>query len=69
MKGFIEIDKEFCKGCQICFSFCPKSLISQSDKLNSSGYLPAFFNDNGECSGCGICALVCPEVAVEVYSE
>ena len=67
MKGYIEIDREFCKGCEICISFCPKDVISLSVKLNASGYLPAFFSDNAECTGCAICALVCPEAAIEVY--
>ena len=67
MKGYIEIDQELCKGCELCISFCPKGAISLSDKSNASGYLPAFFNDNGECTGCAICAVVCPEVAIEVY--
>ena len=67
MKGYIEIDQEFYKGCQICTSFCPKNLISISNEVNTNGYSPAIFNDNGECTGCAICALVCPEVAIEVY--
>jgi 2-oxoglutarate ferredoxin oxidoreductase subunit delta len=67
VKGYIEIDRELCKGCEICISFCPKDVISLADKLNASGYLPAFFNDDGECTGCAVCALVCPEVAIEVY--
>jgi len=67
MKGRIEIDRELCKGCEICIFFCPKKIIAQSDKLNAGGYLPACFNDNSECTGCAICALVCPEVAIEVY--
>ncbi|MFC1914378.1 indolepyruvate ferredoxin oxidoreductase subunit alpha [Chloroflexota bacterium] len=67
MKGYIEIDKELCKGCQICIFFCPKHLISISDKSNAGGYLPAVFNDSGECTGCAACALVCAEVAIEVY--
>ena len=48
-------------------SFCPKNVICLADKLNASGYLPVFYNDNGECTGCAICAVVCPEVAIEVY--
>lgn len=66
-KGYIEIDQELCKGCQICIAFCPKGSISPSDKLNASGYSPVEFSNNGECTGCAICALVCPEVAIEVY--
>ncbi|MDY6910908.1 MAG: ferredoxin family protein [Chloroflexota bacterium] len=69
MKGYIEIDQELCKGCQICMSFCPKDSIVPAERLNSAGYLPASFNNNGECTGCAICALVCPDVAIEVYRE
>ena len=67
MKGHIEIFEELCKGCELCISFCPKDVISLSDRLNAGGYLPAAFNDNGECTGCAVCAIVCPEVAIEVY--
>ena len=67
MKGYIEIDRELCKGCEICIFFCPKDAISLSDKLNASGYLPVIFNGSKECTGCAICAVVCPEVAIEVY--
>ncbi|MFH1169892.1 MAG: 4Fe-4S binding protein [Chloroflexota bacterium] len=66
MKGYIEIDQELCKGCELCLNFCPKGSIAIGDKPNASGYLPAFFNNN-DCSGCAICAVVCPEVAIEVY--
>lgn len=69
MKGYIEIAQDLCKGCEICIWFCPKKAISLSDKLNSSGYLPASFNDSGECTGCAICAIVCPEAAIEVYRD
>ena len=70
MKGYIEVDEELCKGCLICVSFCPKNVLSSSDKINGSGYLTVAFNDgNGECTGCAICALVCPDVAIEVYRE
>ena len=66
-KGYIEIDQELCKGCEICIHFCPKHAISQSNKVNASGYPPASFDISGECTGCAICAVVCPEVAIEVY--
>jgi len=67
MKGKIVIDRELCKGCELCIAFCPKKLIAPSDKLNAAGYLPAEFKDGGECTGCASCATVCPEVAIEVY--
>jgi 2-oxoglutarate ferredoxin oxidoreductase subunit delta len=67
MKGSIKIASEFCKGCELCVSFCPKRLIHLSDKMNACGYLPATFDDDGQCTACAACALVCPEVAIEVY--
>jgi 2-oxoglutarate ferredoxin oxidoreductase subunit delta len=67
MKGYIEIDQQRCKGCEICISFCPKGAISLSDKLNASGFLPVRFNDGNDCTGCALCAIVCAEVAIEVY--
>jgi 2-oxoglutarate ferredoxin oxidoreductase subunit delta len=69
VKGYIKIDQSLCKGCQLCLSFCPKSLISVTIKVNAAGYQPATFKDQSECTGCAICALVCPEVAIEVYRE
>ena len=66
-KGYIEIDQELCKGCELCMAFCPKQAIEVSAKVNASGYTPASFKSDGECTGCAICALVCPEVAIEVY--
>jgi len=69
MKGYIEIDQELCKGCQICIAFCPKGVIVPSNKLNASAYLPVALDDSGECTGCAICAVVCPEVVIEVYRD
>jgi 2-oxoglutarate ferredoxin oxidoreductase subunit delta len=69
MKGYIEIDQEVCKGCEMCIVFCPKKAISASSMLNASGYIPVAFNHDGECNGCAICATVCPEVAIEVYRD
>jgi 2-oxoglutarate ferredoxin oxidoreductase subunit delta len=67
MSGRIEINQALCKGCEVCIAFCPKNLITLSDKLNAAGYLPSAFQDSGECTGCAVCAIVCPEVAIEVY--
>ena len=67
VKGYIEINQDQCKGCQLCIAFCPKGVIALSDKLTASGYTPVSFSDGGECTGCAICAIVCPEAAIEVY--
>ncbi len=67
MSGRIEINQTLCKGCELCIAFCPKNLITLSDKLNAAGYLPSTFKETAECTGCAVCAIVCPEVAIEVY--
>jgi 2-oxoglutarate ferredoxin oxidoreductase subunit delta len=69
MKGNIQIDRELCKGCQLCIEFCPKTVIGLHVKVNAAGYIPAMPSNQAECTGCGICAIVCPEVAIEVYRE
>ncbi len=68
-KGYIEINQELCKGCQLCISFCPRDSIYLAEKVNAAGYLPAAFNGSSECTGCAICTLVCPEAAIEVYRD
>jgi 2-oxoglutarate ferredoxin oxidoreductase subunit delta len=70
----ISIDRELCKGCQLCLSVCPKHRITVSEKLNQKGYSPAEFsgkeeNDDQKCTGCTLCAIICPDVAIEVYRE
>jgi 2-oxoglutarate ferredoxin oxidoreductase subunit delta len=70
----ILIDRELCKGCQLCMSVCPKHLIRVSDKLNQKGYYPAELgdtkgNEDHQCTGCTQCATICPDVAIEVYRE
>ncbi len=67
MKGKIVISREFCKGCEICVSFCPAKVISLSSELNSSGYLTAVCTNGEGCTGCAVCATVCPEAAIEVH--
>jgi 2-oxoglutarate ferredoxin oxidoreductase subunit delta len=60
----VIIDRERCKGCLLCASFCPKQLFTLSDKFNSSGYYPVEIKEMKECSGCAVCATVCPDVAI-----
>jgi 2-oxoglutarate ferredoxin oxidoreductase subunit delta len=71
-KGKIKINRERCKGCQLCFEVCPNHRIGPDKSLNQKGYIPACFNENSaeglkSCTGCCQCAIVCPEVAIEVY--
>lgn len=40
----IIIDRERCKGCFLCISFCPKNLIAVDKKLNKKGVQPVKFS-------------------------
>lgn len=71
--GYIEIDQERCKGCELCTTVCPRHLIAMSARINHLGYHPAEFHQSEDpsgrkgCTGCTVCGLICPEVAIEVY--
>jgi 2-oxoglutarate ferredoxin oxidoreductase subunit delta len=63
----ISINKERCKGCLLCISFCPRGLITKGKGLNRRGWGFAEFKDTGECLGCLKCAVICPDCCIEVY--
>ncbi len=72
--GYIEIEEERCKGCELCEATCPRQLILISARINRMGYHPAEFAAEGcstekgkGCTGCALCGLVCPETAISVY--
>lgn len=64
--GKIKINKERCKGCNICITVCPKGSIKICNDYNSKGLHYVTFVENKECTGCSICAINCPDVAIEV---
>ena len=65
----VVFNRERCKGCELCKSFCPKKLIEMDTQVNARGYCPAMMTDQTQCIGCTSCALVCPDGAIEIYEE
>ena len=63
----IKIDREKCKGCELCVINCKKGLIKLSSSFNSFGLRVAEFKGSKECAGCGLCAIVCPDCAITVW--
>ena len=63
----ITINKDKCKGCLLCISFCPKGKIKVGKELNKLGVNFVYFEDDGACIGCNQCAVVCPDCCIEVY--
>ena len=50
-----NLDKEKCKGCEICIEKCPIEAISLIDGKSH--------HDESKCIGCGVCVHHCPENA------
>lgn len=69
IKGWIEVNELYCKGCSLCVSACPKEVLAlDMERLTPKGYHPAYLYQEG-CTGCGICAVVCPDAAITVHRE
>lgn len=63
----LEFNRDKCKGCEICVSFCPKKLLALDKEVNAKGYHPACITDQDACIGCQSCALMCPDCCISIY--
>ena len=69
VRGWIEVEGLYCKGCELCINACPQSVLAlDMEHLTSKGYHPVYLAKDG-CTGCAICAVVCPEAALTVFRE
>ncbi len=62
----IFIDKDRCKGCELCVHAGPQQILKLSKTLNVTGYFPSSVVEPTRCIGCRICAVTCPDVAISV---
>lgn len=66
----IEIHAEYCKGCGLCVSVCPKKIIViQKEKRSEKGYFTAVCTDQSKCVSCAACAVICPDCAIIICKE
>ncbi|MGN1002199.1 MAG: 4Fe-4S binding protein [Oscillospiraceae bacterium] len=64
----VTFNRDKCKGCEICVSFCPKKILAMDPaEVNAKGYHPATILDQGACIGCQSCALMCPDCCIRIY--
>jgi 2-oxoglutarate ferredoxin oxidoreductase subunit delta len=60
------IDQNRCKGCALCVSVCPRSVLGMARELNAAGYHYPRVEQADRCTGCAQCALICPDAAIEI---
>ncbi len=63
----VVVQKDRCKACGFCVSFCPKHVLAMSGDFNIRGVHCVCVVEEDKCTGCAICGIVCPDVAIEVY--
>lgn len=67
MEPRVVFNEEYCKGCGLCVSVCPKGIISLAEHLNGKGYRPAAVIEQESCISCAACGRVCPDGVITVY--
>src|SRR4030067_397981 len=51
VKGWIEVDEIFCKGCELCVNECPQHVMAlDNERLTPKGYHPVMLIKDG-CTG------------------
>ena len=68
-KFLLQFRNEYCKGCELCVSVCPKHILALGDEIGAKGYRTVTCTDRGQCTGCQSCALMCPDSVIEIYRE
>ena len=66
---FVNIDRERCKGCELCVAVCPKKVLAMSPRMNVRGHHYADVVAPDACIGCLQCTDICPDAAIEVQEE
>ncbi|MBX7233052.1 MAG: 4Fe-4S dicluster domain-containing protein [Caldilineales bacterium] len=67
-RGTVLIDRNRCKGCELCVHYCPQGVLQLEDAYNARGYRPvALVERDHPCTGCAVCAVVCPDVVFTVF--
>jgi 2-oxoglutarate ferredoxin oxidoreductase subunit delta len=67
--GKVTINRNWCKGCGYCVSYCPTDALEMSKTYNAKGYHPPQLKTADNCRDCKFCEMVCPEFAIFVTTD
>ena len=59
-KFSVGVNTGWCKGCYLCMSVCPKSVLEMSDRVKATVV------KESDCIGCMQCENICPDLAITV---
>jgi 2-oxoglutarate ferredoxin oxidoreductase subunit delta len=62
----VFIDRDRCKGCELCVAACPQHVLAMAFEPNSRGLNVASVVQPRHCIGCRLCYVTCPDAAVEL---
>ena len=65
----IVINADWCKGCYICVSVCPRDVLTIDRSEWTGSHHPIVVTAVERCGVCRNCELLCPDLAIEVLSE
>ena len=69
IKGTVVIDKERCKGSNLCVVASPVQVLALAGEVNGKGYNYSQMVRPDDCIGCASCAIVCPDSCIAVYRQ
>ncbi|MGB4568100.1 MAG: 4Fe-4S dicluster domain-containing protein [Dysgonamonadaceae bacterium] len=70
IKGYVEVDIERCKGCDLCVVACPEGVLElQPREVNKKGYHYVYLKNPDDCTGCANCGYVCPDACLTIYRK
>jgi 2-oxoglutarate ferredoxin oxidoreductase subunit delta len=60
----IVIERDLCKGCELCVHACPQKILGMGKEINAKGYFFASVVEQKRCIGCRLCCITCPDMAI-----
>jgi 2-oxoglutarate ferredoxin oxidoreductase subunit delta len=60
----IVIERDLCKGCELCVHACPQKILGMGKEINAKGYFFASVVEQKLCIGCRLCCITCPDMAI-----